>query len=260
MTAAVSVENVVKSFGDLVAVNGVSFEVSPGEIFGLLGPNGAGKSTTIKIIMSLLDADSGTARVFDVSSRDNPMEVKRLVGYVPEEHQLYESLTPRQLFDFIASVRRLDKEKAIKRIKEIAAALDFERYYDTIIVTLSQGNKQKVMLIAALLHAPKLLILDEPFSGLDVRTVRIMKDIIRIHVEHGGAVLLSTHIMEIAQGLCDRVGIIDHGVLVGIGSLDELRAQAHKEGATLESVFLKLTEQEDEVRIGVDALREALSE
>ncbi len=173
---------------------------------------------------------------------------------------LYESLTPRQLFDFIASVRRLDKDKANKRIKEIAAALDFQKYYDSIIIGLSQGNKQKVMLIAALLHAPKLLILDEPFSSLDVRTVRIMKEIIRIRVEHGGAVLLSTHIMEIAQGLCDRVGIIDHGVLVGIGTLDELRAQAHKEGATLESVFLKLTEQEEEVRIGIDALREALSD
>jgi ABC-2 type transport system ATP-binding protein len=257
---AVSVENLVKSFGDLVAVDGVSFEVNPGEVFGLLGPNGAGKSTTIKTIMGLLDADSGVTKVFGVSSRYDPMEVKRLVGYVPEEHQLYESLTPRELFDFIASVRGLDREKTTKRIKEIATALDFERYYDSIIVTLSQGNKQKVMLISALLHAPKLLILDEPFTGLDVRTARIMKDIIRIHLEHGGAVLLSTHIMEVAQGLCDRVGIIDHGVLVGIGSLEELRAQAHEEGATLESIFLKLTEQEEEVRVGVDTLREALSD
>ncbi len=260
MTMAVSVENLVKSFGNLVAVNGVSFEVKPGEIFGLLGPNGAGKSTTIKVIMGLLDADSGDTRVFGVSSKDDPMEVKSIVGYVPEEHQLYESLTPRELFDFIASVRGLDREKTTKRIKEIAAALDFERYYDSIIITLSQGNKQKVMLISALLHAPKLLILDEPFTGLDVRTSRIMKDIIRIHVERGGAVLMSTHIMEVAQGLCNRVGIIDHGVLVGMGSLDELRAQAHQEGANLENIFLKLTEQEEEVRVGVDALREALSD
>jgi ABC-2 type transport system ATP-binding protein len=138
-------------------------------------------------------------------------------------------------------------------------ALDFERYYDSMIVTLSQGNKQKTMLISALLHVPRLLILDEPFAGLDVRTAKIIKDIIKIHVESGGSVLLSTHIMEVAQGLCDRVGILDDGVLVGEGTLEELRSEAHEEGATLEKLFLRLTEQEEEVQVGVDALREALS-
>ncbi|MGD9382350.1 MAG: ABC transporter ATP-binding protein [Candidatus Thorarchaeota archaeon] len=260
MSNAVSMRNVVKSFGELIAVNDVSFEVQEGEIFGILGPNGAGKTTAIKVLMGLLDADSGLAHVFGISSKEDPIGVKRIVGYVPEEQQLYESLTPREMFEFIASVREIPEEKASKRVKEFVHALDFEKYYDAMVVTLSQGNKQKAMLIAALLHKPKLLILDEPFSGLDVRTASIMKDVIKIHTENGGSVLLSTHIMEVAEAMCDRVGILDEGKLVAVGTLEELRGVSKREGATLEKVFLALTEQEDEVREGIDQLREALAQ
>jgi ABC-2 type transport system ATP-binding protein len=258
--SAVSIENLVKSFGELVAVNDLTLDVREGEIYALLGPNGAGKTTTIKILMGLLDPDSGIASVFGISSQENPVEVKNLVGYVPEEQQLYDSLTPRELFDFIASIRRLPQEKITKRMREFVKALDFEQYYDNMIVTLSQGNKQKTMLIAALLHRPKLLILDEPFSSLDVRSAKIMKDVVKIHAENGGSVLLSTHVMEVAEGLCDRVGIIDEGVLIAEGTLDELRTKSEREGATLEALFLKLTEQEEEVAEGVSVLREALSD
>ncbi|MFW9787404.1 MAG: ABC transporter ATP-binding protein [Candidatus Thorarchaeota archaeon] len=257
--SAVSIENLVKSFGEQVAVNDLTLNVREGEIYALLGPNGAGKTTTIKMLMGLLDPDSGKAFVFGVSSQDNPVEVKNLVGYVPEEQQLYDSLTPRELFDFIASIRKLPQDIITRRIREFVKALDFEQYYDNMIVTLSQGNKQKTMLIAALLHRPKLLILDEPFSSLDVRSAKIMKDIVRIHAENGGSVLLSTHVMEVAEGLCDRVGIIDEGVLIAEGTLEELRRQSQREGATLESLFLKLTEQEEEVAEGVSVLKEALS-
>lgn len=257
---AIIIENLVKSFGDLVAVNEISLEVREGEIYALLGPNGAGKTTTIKMLMGLLDPDSGSAKVFGIDSNENPVEVKNLVGYVPEEQQLYDSLTPRELFNFIASIRGLPEEKVTQRMKEFLKALDFEQYYDNMIITLSQGNKQKTMLIAALLHRPKLLILDEPFSSLDVRSAKIMKDIVKIHTENGGSVLLSTHVMEVAEGLCDRVGIIDEGKLVAEGTLEELRSKSEKEGATLESLFLKLTDQEDEVAEGVSALREALAD
>jgi len=257
---AVEIQNLVKSFGDLVAVNDVSLEVREGEIYALLGPNGAGKTTTIKMLMGLLDPDSGSAKVFGVNSKEKPVDVKHLVGYVPEEQQLYDSLTPRELFNFIASIRRLPPESITKRMKEFVKALDFEQYYDNMIVTLSQGNKQKTMLIAALLHRPKLLILDEPFSSLDVRAAKIMKDIVKIHVENGGAALLSTHVMEVAEGLCDRVGIIDEGKLIAEGTLDELRSKSERVGANLESIFLKLTEQEEEVAEGVSALREALAD
>lgn len=257
---AVSIENLVKSFGNLVAVNDVSLEVREGEIYALLGPNGAGKTTTIKMLMGLLDPDSGSAKVFGVDSTENPVEVKNLVGYVPEEQQLYDSLTPRELFNFIASIRKLPQEMITKRMKEFVKALDFEQYYDNMIVTLSLGNKQKTMLIAALLHRPKLLILDEPFSSLDVRSAKIMKDIVKIHTENGGSVLMSTHVMEVAEGLCDRVGIIDEGKLIAEGTLDELRSKSDRVGANLESIFLKLTEQEEEVAEGVSVLREALAD
>ena len=235
-------------------------EVREGEIYALLGPNGAGKTTTIKMLMGLLDPDSGRAKVFGVDSKENPVEVKNLVGYVPEEQQLYDSLTPRELFNFIASIRRLPQETITKRMKAFVKALDFEQYYDNMIVTLSLGNKQKTMLIAALLHRPKLLILDEPFSSLDVRSAKIMKDIVKIHTENGGSVLMSTHVMEVAEGLCDRVGIIDEGKLIAEGTLDELRSKSDREGANLEAIFLKLTEQEDEVAEGVSVLREALAD
>ncbi len=257
---AIEIENLVKSFGDLVAVNDISLEVREGEIYALLGPNGAGKTTAIKMLMGLLDPDSGSAKVFGIDSAEDPVEVKKLVGYVPEEQQLYDSLTPRELFNFIASIRSLPEEKVTKRMKEFLKALDFEQYYDNMIITLSQGNKQKTMLIAALLHRPKLLILDEPFSSLDVRAAKIMKDIVKIHTENGGSVLLSTHVMEVAEGLCDRVGIIDEGKLVAEGTLEELRSKSEKEGATLESLFLKLTEQEEDVAEGVAILREALTD
>lgn len=257
--SAVSVRHLTKKFGDLTAVNDVSFEVREGEIFALLGPNGAGKSTTIKVIMGLLDGDGGEAEVFSISSTEDPISVKKIVGYVPEDVQLYDSLTPRELFNFIASIRELSEDKMSKRISEMVKALDFDKYYDTLIATLSHGNKQKTMLIAAMMHAPKLLILDEPFSGLDVRTTKIVKDVIKIHVENGGAVLLSTHIMEVAEGLVDRVAIIDDGILVGMGTLTELRAQSHDENETLENIFLRLTKEEEDVSAGVDTLRRALS-
>ncbi len=255
----VEVKNLIKKYGDLVAVNNLTFNVKEGEIYGLLGPNGAGKSTTLKVLMGLLDPESGISEIFGINTVTDSIEVKKRVGYVPEEISLYESLTPRELFDFIASIRQIPSEIANRRAIEISRALDFTQHYDKTVVTLSQGNKQKTMLIIALLHAPDLLILDEPFSGLDVRTSRIMKDVIKLHVESGGSVLLSTHIMEMAEGLCDRVGIIDEGILVAEGTLDELRKQAESEGADLENLFLKLTGEDEDVREGVDTLREALA-
>lgn len=254
----IEIRDLVKTFGNIIAVNKLTFDVYEGEVYGLLGPNGAGKTTTLKVLMGLLDPDSGTANVFGINSTSNPIEVKKKVGYVPEEQLLYNSLTSREILEFVASVRDLDYYRAKNRVAEMARALDFTNQYDKPIITLSQGNKQKAMLLIAMLHAPDLLILDEPFSGLDVRTTRIMKDVIQIHTEKGGSVLFSTHIMEMAQGLCDRVGIIDEGVLIAEGTLDELRTQSESEEATLENVFLKLTGEDEDVRKGVDALRGAL--
>ncbi|HEC41072.1 MAG TPA: ABC transporter ATP-binding protein, partial [bacterium] len=183
------------------------------------------------------------------------VEIKRRIGYVSEEPLIFKSLTPKDLFNFIASVRRLDGEKTTKLAKEYLKSLDAIEYYDQLIATLSHGNKQKLQIIAAILHFPDLLILDEPIAGLDAKSVRVVKSIIDLHTQRGGAVLFSTHIMEIAQELCDRIGIINKGKIVGIGTIEELRKQADKLGASLEDVFLRLTEQDTSVDEIIKKLR-----
>jgi ABC-2 type transport system ATP-binding protein len=258
--AAVNIKNLVKTFGSLRAVDGLSFEVREGEIYGLLGPNGAGKTTTIRIMMGLLNPDSGSVDVYGHNPVEESYEVKKKVGYVPETQLLYDSLTPQELFEFVASVRGLPFIKTSARVNKLVRALDFSKYYSQMILTLSAGSRQKAMLIIAMLHAPRLLILDEPFSGLDVRSTRIMKSVLQQHSQDGGSVLFSTHVMEVAEDLCDRVGIIDEGKLVAEGALDELKLQASQEKASLEQVFLRLTHQEDEVKEGVEVLRGAFSE
>ena len=257
---AVNIKNLVKTFGSLRAVDGLSFEVREGEIYGLLGPNGAGKTTTIRIMMGLLNPDSGSVDVYGHNPVEESYEVKKKVGYVPETQLLYDSLTPQELFEFVASVRGLPFIKTSARVNKLVRALDFSKYYSQMILTLSAGSRQKAMLIIAMLHAPRLLILDEPFSGLDVRSTRIMKSVLQQHSQDGGSVLFSTHVMEVAEDLCDRVGIIDEGKLVAEGALDELKLQASQEKASLEQVFLRLTHQEDEVKEGVEVLRGAFTE
>ncbi len=252
----IQVKGLVKYFGEVIAVNNLSFEVRSGEVYGLLGPNGAGKTTTVKIICGLLKPTSGEVKVFGISPVDNPIEVKKRIGYVPEDVVLYESLTPRELFEFISSVRNLSMDVSFK-IGSLVDAFNIRQYYDSPIATLSTGTKQKVAIIAALLHDPPLLVLDEPLRGLDVRSSKIFKELLSIHIENGGAVLLSTHIMELAEHLCTRVGIIDKGRLVAEGTVDELRQLIHKAGASLEEIFLKTTEQEEEVAEVVNMLREA---
>ncbi|GAG93845.1 unnamed protein product, partial [marine sediment metagenome] len=159
--------------------------------------------------------------------------------------------------NFIASIRKLDGDKATNMVSEYLESLGATEYYEQMIATLSHGNKQKMQLVAALLHEPELLILDEPLAGLDAKSVRVVKELLDIHVEKGGAVLFSTHIMEVAEDLCDRIAIINKGKLVGLGTIDELRTQADKVGASLEDVFLRLTEQDSSVEEIVKKLRKS---
>ena len=251
----IAINGLKKFFGEVKAVNGISFEVHKGEVFGLLGPNGAGKTTTIKLLLGLLEPNEGEMRVFGLNPERDEVEIKRRIGYVSEEPLIFKSLTPKDLFNFIASVRRLDEEKTTKLAKEYLESLDAIEYYDQLIATLSHGNKQKLQIIAAILHFPDLLILDEPIAGLDAKSVRVVKSIIDLHTKRGGSVLFSTHIMEIAQELCNRIGIINKGKIVGIGTIEELRKQADKLGASLEDVFLRLTEQDTSVDAIIKKLR-----
>ncbi len=234
------VNDLTVRYGDKVAVSSISFQVKEGEIFGLLGPNGAGKSSTIKAIVGLVPFE-GETRLFD---REIDVRAKNSIGYVPEEFMLLESLTPKEFFEFIASVRRI--KNVNDRLEKLVRAFGITNYFETPIASLSMGTKQKVSIIAALLHSPPLLILDEPLNGLDAKSSRILKEIMARHVEKGGAVLFSTHIMEIAEKLCDRIAVISGGRIVAEGTIDELREIALADGG-LEEIFLKLTGQMEEI-------------
>ena len=255
----ISINNLKKFYGDVKAVNGISFDVKKGEVFGLLGPNGAGKTTTIKLLLGLLEANEGELRVLGMDPNTEEVQIKSRVGYVSEEPLIFKSLTPKDLFNFIASIRRLDEEETTNRAEEYMESLGAMDYYQQLIATLSHGNKQKIQIIAAILHDPDLLILDEPLAGLDAKSVKVVKEILDIHTEKGGSVLFSTHIMEVAQDLCTRIGIINKGRIVGIGTIDELRQQANKIGANLEDVFLRLTEQDTSVSEIVKKLRKSFN-
>lgn len=241
------VDRLVVRYGSKVAVDGLSFRVRPGEIYGLLGPNGAGKTSTIRAILGLVEPHSGSALVYGRSAKSDPVYVKSRVGAVLENPVLFDSLTPNEFLEFVASVRGV---RDVERVRALVEAFGLEEHMDTPIAALSLGNKQKVAVVAALMHSPGLLILDEPFNGLDVRAVAIFKDIILKHVERGGAVLFSTHIMEVAEKICTRVGIIHQGKLVDEGTVEELKQRIH--GSSLEEILLKATRLEKDVE---EALR-----
>ncbi len=260
MTAAdrpLSVEELSVAYGERRAVDRLSFAVEPGEIYGLLGSNGAGKSSTIKAIVGLVRPVGGRITVFGLDNAIDPIRVKASTGYVPETSLLYEALTPREFLEFVASVRRLDPGTTTERVRAYATAFRLAGEFDEPIVALSNGTRQKVLLIAAFLHQPPLLVLDEPLNGLDPRSVRLVKEMLVRYVADGRrGVLFSTHTMEVAERLCHRVGILDRGVLRGEGTLEALRSRVAAGDATLEEIFLELTDEGDGVRAAVDSLGE----
>ncbi|MCE7741476.1 MAG: ABC transporter ATP-binding protein [Candidatus Heimdallarchaeota archaeon] len=251
----IKVQQITKSFGDVVAVNNLSFEVKPGEVFGLLGPNGAGKTTTVKLILGLLELDQGEIEVFGLHPEKDEVEIKKKLGYVSEDPLIYKSMTPKMLFDFITSIRDLDEAKTTEKLRYYLESLEAVEYYEKLIATLSRGNKQKMQVIASLIHDPDLLILDEPLTGLDAKSAKVVKEIIELHSERGGSVIFSTHILEVAEDICDRIAIIDRGKLVALGTVEELSKMADKAGADLETIFLKLTQQDESVNHIIQNLR-----
>jgi ABC-2 type transport system ATP-binding protein len=235
----VSVEALTKRYGDVTAVDAISFEVRAGEIFGFLGPNGAGKTTTIKMLTGLVRPTSGSARICGYDITTQPLDAKRVIGYVPDEPNLYGKLTAYEFLRFVADVYCVDGPQTGKRIEELLDLFELADAGANLIEGYSHGMKQKVALCAALLHEPRVYFLDEPTVGLDPKSARILKDIVRQVTRSGNAVFMSTHIMEIAQGLCDRVAIIDRGKIAAIGTPADLsRLQGL---ATLEDTFLHLT-------------------
>ena len=237
----VELKNVTKRYDAILAVDHLNLTLGSGEIFGLLGPNGSGKSTTLKMLLGLVQPDEGAVTVLGVSVQQDPVAVKRMVGYIPEAPRLYEFLTGIEYLDFIGDVYGMQPEDKKNRINEYLKALQLEGREGDMINSYSEGMKQKVALISAFLHRPKLLIMDEPLNALDPRSARIVKDFLQELKRQGVTAILSTHVLEIAQAMCDRIGIMYQGKLQALGNMDELRQMSKLPDSGLEDIFLKLT-------------------
>jgi ABC-2 type transport system ATP-binding protein len=238
---AVEIRDVTKRYNEIVAVNHMNLTIDKGEIFALLGPNGSGKSTTLKMLMGLLEPTAGDVNVLGVDVKKDPVAVKQQVGYVPESPNIYEFLTGIEYLDFIADIYGIPNEEKKQRITEYLKALQLEGREGDMINSYSDGMKKKISLIAAFVHRPKLLILDEPLNALDPRSARIVKDLLHELKMQGVTTILSTHVLEIAEAVCDRIAIMYQGNILALGNMEELRRRASLPGSGLEDIFLKLT-------------------
>jgi len=240
--------NVSRSYGRKVAVAGLDLVVASGEIFAFLGPNGAGKTTSIKMLVGLLRPSAGTVRVcgFDVVTESR--EANSRVGFIPDEPYLYDKLTGREFLQFIAGMYGLEGRTASERISREIARFELADFVDDLCESYSHGMKQRVALAGAMLHDPEVLVLDEPTVGLDPRTIRLVKDMLRARAKAGTTIFMSTHSLSLAEELADRIGIVDHGQLLAVGSIEELGRQAAGQ-TTLEELFLKLTSGTETARI-----------
>lgn len=239
--AAIELRGVVKRYHEILAVNQLDLSIQKGEIFGLLGPNGSGKSTTLKMLLGLVTPDSGSVNVLGLDLQKDAVAVKQQVGYVPESPRLYEFLTGIEYLDFIGDIYGMQVVEKKNRITEYLKALQLEGREGDMITSYSDGMKQKIALISAFLHKPKLLVLDEPLSALDPRSARIVKDFLQELKAQDVTTVMSTHVLEIAQAVCDRIGIMYQGRLLALGNMKELRDMSKLPDSGLEDIFLKLT-------------------
>ncbi|HHW31000.1 MAG TPA: ABC transporter ATP-binding protein [Clostridiaceae bacterium] len=239
----IEIRNLSKSYnkGQVKAVDNLTLNVKSGEIFGFLGPNGAGKTTTIKMLVGLLNPDEGSIKVNGYDIRENPIGVKNSIGYVPDNPDVYDRLTGIEYLNFMADVYNVPKDIRKQRIEKFLEMFNLTDAVSDLIKSYSHGMRQKIVLTGALLHDPAVWILDEPMVGLDPKSAHLLKEQMRAHCENGNTVFFSTHILEVAEKLCDRIGIIHKGKLIAIGTMDELRQGDNAD--SLESIFLELTEQ-----------------
>jgi ABC-2 type transport system ATP-binding protein len=238
----IHLDKVTKTYGPKRAVAELTLEVPTGELFAFLGPNGAGKTTTIKMLCGLLFPTSGTVRVGGLDLRTDGQRARGLLSYVPDLPFLYEKLTGREFLQFLADMYGLSREHGQKRIAEVIGMFELDNFVDDLTERYSHGMRQRTVFAGALVHEPKVLIVDEPTVGLDPRSVRQLKNLLRRQADMGVTVFLSSHSLDVVEELADRIGIIDHGRLIACGSMAALRSQAAVDGS-LEDVFLKLTEE-----------------
>jgi ABC-2 type transport system ATP-binding protein len=237
----IELDQVSKRYGTKLALHNLNLHIPGGELFAFLGPNGAGKTTTIKLMCGLLFPTTGTICIggFDLS-REGP-KARQLISYVPDQPYLYEKLTGREILQFIAEMYGMARDRAEGRMEEMIELFGLGGFVDDLTERYSHGMRQRTVFAAALLHEPQVLIVDEPTVGLDPRSIRLLKDLLRQEADRGVTVFLSTHSLDVAEALADRIGVVQSGELIGCGTLETLRKQAQIDG-TLEEIFLKLTE------------------
>lgn len=240
----ITIQNLSKSYGKnkVKAIDGINLEVKKGEIFGFLGPNGAGKTTTIKLITGILKMDEGNIFVNGTSIKDNPIGVKKQIGFVPDNPEIFNRLTGIEYLNFIADVYEMGKDEREDNILKLAKEFEIEDVLTESIGSYSHGMKQKIVLIGALMHNPPLWILDEPMVGLDPKAAFTLKNMMREHADKGNTVFFSTHVLEVAEKICDRIAIIKGGKIITVGTVEELKNKKHEE--SLEKLFLELIENE----------------
>ena len=247
VTAALEIRGLTKVF-DRPALDGLDLSIQAGEFYALLGPNGAGKTTTLRIVAGLLRPDEGSVEVFGVDALANPIEAKRKIAWVSDEPMIYDRLTPMEYLEFVAGLWSEDTQVAEARAKDLVDWLGLGPHAQERCQGFSKGMRQKVALAGALVHDPQLLILDEPLTGLDAGSARQVKNVLAARVERGGTVIMTTHILEVAERMAERIGVIDKGRLIAEGTLEELRQQRRAAAGTdhtsLEEIFLDLVAEE----------------
>jgi ABC-2 type transport system ATP-binding protein len=237
----IRLENLTKLYGSFVAVDDISLEVKGGELFGLLGPNGAGKTTTLRMIAGILRPNGGRVLIGEDDVHTNPIAAKQQLGFIPDRPFVYDKLTGAEFLRFVAGLYGQEGDMVERRIVELLEVFELTSWRDELVEAYSHGMRQKLIISSALIHRPACIVVDEPMVGLDPKAARLLKDIFRQFVGKGGTVLMSTHTLEVAEAMCDRVAIMQHGKIVAHGTVAELRHQNRAGDASLEELFLKLT-------------------
>lgn len=236
----VKAENICKSYNDRSVLRNISLDIKAGEVIGYIGPNGAGKSTTIKILTGILPDFEGTASVLGVDVRTEPIEVKKRIGYIPENAALYETLTPMEYLTFVGQLYKLSRAQIVKKAGELLSVFELGEHMDSRMTTFSKGMRQKVLFVAGLIHNPSVIFLDEPLSGLDANSVILVKEILMKLKQIGKTVFYSSHLMDVVEKISDRIIIINRGELIANATFEELNTRAIH-GGSLEKIFTELT-------------------